>query len=343
LLLGPRNDTPLERLLGSGLDARQFTDLATLTAETLLIENERFFVRTACPAAAESRDTWSVRISGLVDHETSLSLGALRGLARPMGVHLLECAGNVDPANFGLMSAAEWEGVSLSLLLGRIRARPEGARVLVTGVDETRLPTRTSEPGASWIFSREEIESTGAFLATGMNGAPLPRHHGFPLRLVVPGWYACCSIKWVDGITLVPEDAPATPHMLEFAARTHQTRRPVLAREFEPAVIDPAAFPVRVEKWNDSGRIVHRVVGILWGGSQPRNDLLIGFRSDQPFVPVEDCPLPRTTATWSLWSHIWRPSEPGVYQIVLRLADPTVRTRRLERFHYAREVAIETE
>jgi DMSO/TMAO reductase YedYZ molybdopterin-dependent catalytic subunit len=174
-----------------------------------------------------------------------------------------------------------------------------------------------------------------------MNGVPLPRHHGFPLRLVVPGWYACCSIKWVDRITLVPEDAPATPHMLEFAARTHQTGRPALAREFEPAVIDPAAFPVRVEKWNAAGRLVHRVVGILWGGTEPRNDLLIGFRSDQPFVPVENCPLPRTTATWSLWSHLWRPSEPGVYQIVLRFADPTVRARRLERFHYAREVQIE--
>jgi DMSO/TMAO reductase YedYZ molybdopterin-dependent catalytic subunit len=238
------------------------------------------------------------------------------------------------------MSAADWEGVPLSLLLERVRALREATRILVGGVDEIALSSRTSEPGAGWIFSRDELQSSGAFLATGMNGRPLTRHHGFPLRLVVPGWYACCCVKWVDRIGLVPDEAPATSHMREFSSRTHQAGAPGLAREFEPAVIDHAAFPVRVEKWLVSGRLTYRVVGILWGGSRPTNDLLIGFRSDEPFVPVDDCPLPRTTATWVLWTHEWRPKEPGVYQIVLRLGDPAIRTRRLDRFYYARDVDI---
>ncbi len=312
-----------------------------MNPETLLTDSERFFIRTARPAAAERATAWSVRLSGFPDESASLSLEALRDLARPMGAHLLECSGNSDPENYGLMSAADWEGVPLPLVLERERALPKGTRVGVSGIDETALFSRTSEPGAAWIFSRDDLQSSGAFLATAMNGRPLGPHHGFPLRLVVPGWYACCSIKWVDRIELVPDDAPATPHMREFASRTDQAGAPALAREFEPAVIDHAAFPVRVEKWLVSGRLTYRVVGILWGGSRPTNDLLIGFRSDEPFVPVDDCPLPRTTATWTLWTHAWRPAQPGVYQIVLRLGDRAIRTRRLDRFYYARDVDID--
>src|SRR5207249_10645056 len=152
----------------------------------------------------------------------------------------------------------------------------------------------------------------------------------------VPGWYGCACIKWVDRIDLVADDAPATAQMKEFARRTHQTGEPALVRDFTPAVIDVAAMPVRVEKWIVSGRPLYRVVGVMWGGSKPTDALQIRFRPDEPFVPVTDCPKPATTRTWSLWSHIWRPAMPRRYQIVLRVNDPTIRTRRLDVFFYTR-------
>jgi hypothetical protein len=174
-----------------------------------------------------------------------------------------------------------------------------------------------------------------------MNGAPLPRDHGSPVRLIVPGWYGCACIKWVDRVDLVPDDAAATPQMIEFARRTHQQGQPALAREFTPAVIDAAAMPVRVEKWTAAGRIVYRIVGIVWGGSKPTNALQIRFKSIQPWVAVDDCPMPATSTNWALWSHVWRPEAPGRYEIVLRVNDPAVRTRRLDIFFYTREVQIE--
>ena len=138
---------------------------------------------------------------------------------------------------------------------------------------------QTSVPGASWIFSRDDLQR--ALLALRMNGAPLPRDHGFPVRLIVPGWYGCACIKWVNRIELVPDDAPATSQMREFASRTHQpfdaSRRAgsptaagpgppqALARDYLPAVIDTAAMPVRVEKWVASGHVFYRIVGITWG------------------------------------------------------------------------------
>jgi hypothetical protein len=202
-------------------------------------------------------------------------------------------------------------------------------------------PSRTSVPGASWIFSRDDLERAGAFLATHMNGAPLPRDHGFPVRLIVPGWYGCACIKWVDEIAFVPDTAEATTQMREYAARTHQRGQPALARDFAPATIDVAAMPVRVEKWAVDGRLEYRVVGIMWGGDKPTNALQIRFRPDEPFVPVTDCPLPETTRTWTLWSHAWRPAARRTYQIVLRVDDPSIRTRRLDLFFYVREVRID--
>ncbi len=332
---------PFGRLLGSGLDARLFTDLSVLAAEqpqTLVTPTDRFFVRTACPAAIERTDPWTIAVGGLVRTAADVDLNTLTPLVARGGRYLIECSGNVDQSNYGLMSAADWDGVPFGALLDRIGPAAGSHRVLVSGVDDDRSAARTSVAGASWVFGRSDLEH--AILATRMNGAPLPRDHGFPVRLIVPGWYGCACIKWVNRVEIVP-NVPATTQMREFAARTHQKGTPVLARDFAPAVIDTAAMPVRVEKWSAGGRIFYRVAGIVWGGSKPTNALSIRFKSGDMWTRVDDCPLPASTLTWSLWSHVWRPAAPGRYQIVLRVDDPAIRTRRLDIFFYVRDVQID--
>jgi DMSO/TMAO reductase YedYZ molybdopterin-dependent catalytic subunit len=342
---------PFGRLLGDGLDARLFTDLSPLTAaprtsrDTLRTSADEFFVRTAFPRTLARTDPWPLRIGGLVQSPVDLNLRDLDPLVTTGGRYLLECSGNSDPGNFGLISAADWDGIPLAAVLERATPSAASYRIAVSGVDEVGAASRTSVPGASWIFSREDLQH--ALLATRMNGAPLPRDHGFPVRLIVPGWYGCACIKWVDRIDLVADEAPAATQMQEFAARTHQdmarlrTSNPPLARDFSPAVIDTAAMPVRVEQWSVGGRVEYRLTGIIWGGSKPTSALSIRFKANQPWARVDDCPLPSSTLTWSLWTHTWRPDAPGRYQIVLRVDDPTIRTRRLDLFFYVREVAID--
>jgi DMSO/TMAO reductase YedYZ molybdopterin-dependent catalytic subunit len=330
---------PLGRLLGNGLDARQFTDLSTIQPDdptTLVTPNDRFYVRTATPGNVDGARNFG--------RATGVDLAALEKEAVHVGPYVMECAGNGDPANFGLLSAASWDGLPIPAILDRLPKPALNARVLVTGVDDPG-PAVTSTPGAAWIFSRDQLEH--AILAMRMNGESLPRHHGSPGRLLVPGWYGCACIKWLDRIGFVPDEAEATSQMQEFAARTHQPfdspeeLRSLRARDYIPATIDTAAMPVHVEKWFANNRLEYRIVGILWGGSTPTNRLSIRFKTGTSWSPVDHCGMPASTLTWSTWTHTWRPAAPGRYQIVLRVDDPGIRTRRLDVYFYAREVVID--
>ncbi len=332
---------PLAQRFGAGLDARLFTDLSGLTPEALVTPTDQFFVRTAASAAHAARATARIRVNGPQSFE--IAPAELTAQAAPMGTHLLECSGNTDPANFGLMSTAAWSGVPIRSLLDRVRA-PATSLVRVTGFDDTQQRSQTSVAGAAWIFSREDLERAGAFLATSMNGEPLSPDHGFPARLVVPGWYGCVCIKWVTTIDLVGADERPTSQMLEFAERTHQVGpggAPTRARDFQPATMDLAALPIRVEHWQVGPSRLYRVVGVRWGGDTRGARLTIRFRHDERFVRVEQSPEPASQTLWSLWAHTWRPEAPGRYQIALGVADPTIRTRRLDVYFYVREARIE--
>jgi DMSO/TMAO reductase YedYZ molybdopterin-dependent catalytic subunit len=332
--------TPFGEIIGGpGLDARLFTDLSTLQPDRLITPSAEVFIRTAAPAAARVTSTgWSIALDGLKTTER-LALPTLLERSRPMGAHLIECSGNADPDNFGLMSVAEWDGVPLVEIVERL-GLTGSAGVIVSGLDET-APSRSSAAGASWVFSRDELRARGAFLAVGMNGAPLTADHGAPVRLVVPGWYGCSWIKWVNSLRSARDDEPTTSQMMEFSLRTHQGGVPALARDYAAPEIDLAATPIRVEQRRVAGRIEYRIVGIVWGGTKPVDRLAIRFTAGEAPQPFTVCPAPKSTEIWSLWEYRWRPTSPGVYSIALRAVDPSIRTRRLDVSYYVRRVVID--
>lgn len=327
-------EAPLDTLLGDELDGRQFTDLTQLDRSHLVTPTAQFYVRTRASHLLNTSKPWSIRVGA-----QQIPLNQLRAQAGAQGIHLMECAGNNRAARFGLISVAQWTGVPLASILDRAEI-DKRARILVSGFDDYSAKPRTpSVPGASWIFSRQEIDACRAFLAIAMNGEPLTADHGAPVRLILPGWYGCACIKWVNEIRPVGDDAEATSQMQEYAARTHQKGMPPRASEYQPATIDPAAMPVRVEKWLVGRKVEYKLVGIVWGGPQPATDLLIRFGPDEPYLPVDH--LEPAHSSWGLWTQSWKPERPGTYRIRLRLADPSVRTRRLDEGFYVRQVRID--
>ena len=258
-----------------------------------------------------------------------------------MGPHVIECAGNNDPNNFGLLSLAEWEGVALTDLLPSLRPDYDDYGILVTGLDDETQVARSSVPGASWILPLDGLTELGPFLATRMNGLPLTPDHGAPVRLVVPGWYGCSWIKWVRSLELVKRDALVTYQMAEFASRTHQDGKPVDVTEYAPPVIDLAATPIRVEQWRVGRRTEYRVVGLAWGGRTAEPALEIRCHSRDPWHPVQRCSPGAGPHAWTLWSYRWRPEAPGPYSLSLRSPVAGQRQRRLDMFFYTRRVQIE--
>ena len=332
-------DTELGVPFNAGWDGRLYTDLSTLSPDSLITPNEQFYIRTRYPDLLDPRAPWRIRVSGLVERPRELTLAELTPLVSPRGVHLMECSGNGRGGSFGLLSAARWAGAPVLDLLASLAPSRGATRVLISGFDGHSLPSENghSKPGASWIFTFEQLAS--AFLATEMNEVALPPDHGAPVRLLVPGWYGCTCIKWVDEIVLVDDSEPATAHMKEFASRTHQVGVPELAAMYAPATIDQAAMPVRVESWSTPSGPLLRVVGILWGGSALTGALSIRF-GDGPWAAVQVCPAMTTNATWTLWSYAWRPTRRGTFEIRMRVDDPTIVTRRLDEDYYLRTISV---
>jgi DMSO/TMAO reductase YedYZ molybdopterin-dependent catalytic subunit len=330
---------PMDTTTGTGLDGRLYTDLSRVGPDSPTTPNDKFYVRTRASEFLEDGKPSLIKVTGLVKQPSQISLVDVKKMSRPAGLHLMECSGNVRDAHFGMLSVADWEGAPVSEILDSMRIQKDGSHVLISGFDRYPDTSPTSEPGASWIFSLDELKTTKAFFATAMNGSSLPKDHGAPIRLVVPGWYGCTCIKWVDEIQLLGEDSLTTSQMREFASRTMQQGVPERVRDYRAPLIEQAAMPVRVEKWLLDRKIKYRVHGIAWGGDRLVSGLEIRFNPEEDYVPVDDF---RETANdpWSFWNHAWTPTKPGTYFIRLRLKDNGIRSRRLDAGYYTRSVEV---
>ncbi len=329
----------MDAATGAELEGRLYTDLSNLSVDSFVIPTGKFYLRTRASELLPELGSWKIRLTGMAKTPIALLPAALKTKARSMGVHLMECAGNPRVAHFGMIGVAQWTGVSLMEVLHESGALPNTKQILVSGFDRYASKSTTSVPGASWIFTPDQLKAAGAFLATEMNDAPLTRDHGAPVRLVVPGWYGCTCIKWVDQISIVSDSAEATSQMQEYAGRTRQKGIPHLAKDFAAASIDFAAMPVRVEKWTVGDKLQYRVVGISWGGTRPAAKLKIRFNPEEEFVPVSRYEA-GDSRTWSLWEHVWLPKQPGTYNIRLSTDDAGVAARRMEAGYYVRAVEI---
>ncbi len=329
----------MDTAFGAELDGRLYTDLSTLAASDPVTPTAKFYIRTRASGLLPEAKSWQISVDGLVRQTSRLLIADLKRAAKQMGLHLMECAGNVRQARFGMISVGNWAGVPLTEILDNAKVKPEATRVLISGFDRYVAASATSVPGASWVFTLKELRDGGAFLATELNDQPLTRDHGAPVRLVVPGWYGCTCIKWVDSITFLDDKAEATSQMQEYAARTLQKGMPRLAKDFLPAVIDQAAMPIRVEKWLVKEKIRYRVTGIAWGGTRPIKELEIRFNPDEDYVRVENFSQVKNDP-WTLWSHDWSPKTPGTYSIRLAVKEPLVQARKLDSGYYVRSVEI---
>lgn len=155
--------------------------------------------------------TWRLAIGGRVHTASTFTLDDIKALPRVTRRVTLECAGNgraklaprpiSQPWLFEAVGTADWTGTPLRPLLQAAGPLKDAVDVVFTGLD------RGVQGGIEQQYERSlslaDASSDEVFLAYAINGQPLPPQHGFPLRVVVPGWYGMTHVKWLRSITVV--------------------------------------------------------------------------------------------------------------------------------------------
>ena len=288
-----------------------------------------FFVRNHMPEPSElDPEAWRLTIGGEVEKPVTLKLNDLLNLPTHSVVNTLECAGNgrafyrpqVPGVQWGkgAVGTARFSGPRLRDVLDRAGVKPTGKHVMFRGLDEV--------PGKVPPFIRsipiEKVLDADSLIATHMNGAPLPKHHGFPARALMPGWVGAASCKWLTEIKVLESEFagnfmnpgyrfPNHPVQPGEAIKPEDTH-PLTALNVKSVIAGPVdgsrvkAGPVRVH-------------GAAWAGEADVVKVEISTDGGASWNPAK---LGNEHAhyAWRLWSYEWQ-AKAGDHSILSRATD----------------------
>jgi sulfane dehydrogenase subunit SoxC len=276
-----------------------------------------------------------LEVGGAVERPLSLSLDDLRARERVSMPVTFECAGNgralLEPRPVSqpwlteAVGTAEWAGTPLWPLLEEAGVGAGAIEALFSGLD------RGVEAGIVQSYERALAlaEAGHALLAYEMNGGPLPPQHGFPLRLVVPGWYGMTNVKWLGRITLLEE--PHQGYQNSVAYRIYdkdgEPGEPV-SRMLPRSLMVPPGVPefMTRERHLDPGPVT--LTGRAWSGRAPIAEVGVSTDGGAGFAPAE-LERPLGEAAWRGWRFEWDAPE-GEHVLCSRARDAAGNAQPLE-------------
>jgi DMSO/TMAO reductase YedYZ molybdopterin-dependent catalytic subunit len=282
---------------------------------------------------AVDASTWRLGLHGAVAEPLDLGLDDLRAMPRHTVRVTLECAGNgraaltprpvSQPWLNGAVGTAEWTGVRLADLLGRAVPEPEAVDVVFTGHDHG------VERGVEQDYARglplAEATMPDVLVAYEMNGAPLPVQHGFPARLVVPGWYGMASVKWLRRITVLD-------HAYEgFQNQAYRLRQAAEEVGVPVTRIEPRALlaPPGLAEFATRDRVLEpgpvRLQGRAWSGWAPVERVEVSCDDGRTWTDAALGPAEHRWA-WREFSLDWVAS-PGRHVLRVRAHDASGRVQ----------------
>ena len=328
-------------------------DLRELTS--FFTPEDQFYTFHQTQAVPVNETDWRLRFGGFVDHPKEFTLDELKRRSdKKEQTVTLECAGNAaGPAANGLLSTGLWSGVGLSSILRECGVKPEAREVAFFGMDlETEPGSSDAAPHGRSVYIQDAL-SDDAMLAFGLNGKPLSAERGFPLRLILPGWYGMTQIKWLTRIEVLDRRYEGS-HM----ARNYHTMRAAEPPD-QDFWIETSISRIRLKsvvarvtrRKGADGPLRYRVSGAAWGGSK-------GIRSVQ--IQIDNGTWSPATIekrgdpyAWLLWSFDWTDAAPGAHTLVSRAIDSeghiqppevewrkTVRTARENNSQWPRKIKL---
>ncbi len=271
---------------------------------------------------------WRLMIAGRVARPLVLSLEDLRARPAIEVTATMECAGNgrmgftpralSQPWLDEAVGTARWRGVPLRPLLEECGVEDDAVEVVFAGLD------RGTENGVEQDFARsltlDEALREEVLLAYEINGQPLPPQHGFPLRLLVPGWYGMTNVKWLATITVLDRPFEGMQQLMSYRLRQEESEDGVpLTRMLPRALLAPpgiADFPTR-SRTVAAGPCP--LEGRAWSGWGPISAVEVSTDGGRTWraarLEHDDSPW-----TWCLWSLDWE-ARPGVHELRCRARD----------------------
>jgi DMSO/TMAO reductase YedYZ molybdopterin-dependent catalytic subunit len=298
-------------------DLRRLTSWATPSAE--------FFTFHQTQTVGADARSWRLRVGGLVERSAEFSLDDLLGRGDRRDVAMtLECSGNSGNPRImnGLVSNAVWTGVSLAAILKECRVKTDAREVVFLGMDseqEKKWEAANAEFASphGWSIFVQDALAPEVLLAFAMKGKPLTADQGFPLRLILPGWYGMAQVKWLTRIEVIDRRYEGR-HM----ARNYQSLRALttpegtvwldtsIARNNLKSVI------ARVTRRRSGERFEHKVAGAAWGG--PARIERVEVQLDGGSWRPARIDYRHGDFAWLLWSLDWNDAKPGRHVLVSR-------------------------
>ncbi len=282
---------------------------------------------------------WRLSVDGLVERPLELSLEALGSRPAVSLPVTLECAGNgralLEPRPVSqpwiteAVGTAIWTGTPLAPILKEAGLRPDVVEILFTGLDRGVQDGETQDYQRS--LTLDEALREDVLLAYAMNGEPLLPQHGFPLRLIVPGWYGMTHVKWLSRVTALAEPFRGYQQAVAYQIQTTEdgpmtpvTRMLPRSLMEPPGIPDffsrtrylsPGPCPLRGRAWSGQGRVVQVEVSVDGGHS---------WRLAELGEAPEASPY-----AWRPWTFMWQ-AAPGAYDLCSRATDETGLTQPLD-------------
>ncbi len=267
-------------------------------------------------------NAFRLSVSGLVDRPLSLSLADVRALGAAELIAGYECSGNRRPLQ-ALSSNGRWTGVPLRTVLERAGLQAPAREIVFFGADRGsedvvfRNQTFTVEQQFGRALSRDKATAPEPFLAYALNGEPLTRQQGSPLRLIVPGWYGVANVKWLSHI-VAQEDT----YLGNFQARWYRTLKGEMIdgelRWVETAIttMQLKSFIARVARAGTR----HNVLIVALNDGTPLKTVEVKI-DDGPWQAATADPATTSRFSWKLFNYAWTNATPGEHTLVSRAID----------------------
>ena len=299
---------------------RRLLDVRTIDA--VLTPKDSFFTTQHYGHPTVDPDAFRLKVSGLVSKPLSLSLDDLRRMKTTEITFGFECSGNRRPLQ-GLCSNGRWTGVPLRMVLDQAGVKNEAKEFVFFGADrgDEEVEFRTQKFTVNQQFgrsmSREKALSGEPLLAYNMNGEALTKHQGFPLRLIVPGWYGVANVKWLSEI-----HAQDDQYLGKYQARWYRTLRGEMIdgemKWTEAAVtsMQLKSFIARVSKNGDR----YNVRGVILNDGTPIKSVEVKV-DDGPWQAATIDKATSDKYSWKLFNYTWTGATPGEHTLVSRVTD----------------------